>query len=357
MVNSPISNDAEDPIRRGARFRAARLARGIGQAELGRRVGATQSLIGQVECGRILRSKYETLIMFELGIPLDPETERWILASRQSGAGAGGRRSAARWRAGRARPGAAGCGGAGRTCRDCARSGSACPGKVGTGFPKRACANKATVRGRRERGRAAAAARHRLPVLRRRAPAHPQQGRRHRAARVQPRAAPHPCRARGAARGHRQGARAHPQGPPAGLLHLCGRPLLPPRHPRARAQGVHPLARGAGHQEPVRDGRALSRQLAGAAGDRRGQCQRALFRRARFRLQGRHRRHPRRRALRHPAAPARLRGGVLAACADPRRRRAAGGARRGRHRGDPGSRPPTASATCSTRCGATPRPA
>ena len=64
-------------------------ARGIGQAELGRRVGATQSLIGQIECGRILRSKYETLIMFELGIPLDPETERWILASRQSGAGAG----------------------------------------------------------------------------------------------------------------------------------------------------------------------------------------------------------------------------------------------------------------------------
>ena len=89
MVDSPIPNDAEDPIRRGARFRAARLARGIGQAELGRRVGATQSLIGQIECGRILRSKYETLIMFELGIPLDPETERWILASRQNGAGAG----------------------------------------------------------------------------------------------------------------------------------------------------------------------------------------------------------------------------------------------------------------------------
>ena len=88
MVVSPIPNDTEDPIRRGARFRAARLARGIGQAELGRRVGATQSLIGQIECGRILRSKYETLIMFELGIPLDPETERWILASRQSGAGA-----------------------------------------------------------------------------------------------------------------------------------------------------------------------------------------------------------------------------------------------------------------------------
>jgi transcriptional regulator with XRE-family HTH domain len=87
MVDSPIPNDAEDPIRRGARFRAARLARGIGQAELGRRVGATQSLIGQIECGRILRSKYETLIMFELGIPLDPETERWILASRRSGAG------------------------------------------------------------------------------------------------------------------------------------------------------------------------------------------------------------------------------------------------------------------------------
>ena len=87
MVDSPIPNDAEDPIRRGARFRAARLARGIGQAELGRRVGATQSLIGQIECGRILRSKYETLVMFELGIPLDPETERWILASRRGGAG------------------------------------------------------------------------------------------------------------------------------------------------------------------------------------------------------------------------------------------------------------------------------
>ena len=27
--------------------------------------------------------------MFELGIPLDPETERWILASRQIGVGVG----------------------------------------------------------------------------------------------------------------------------------------------------------------------------------------------------------------------------------------------------------------------------
>ena len=33
--------------------------------------------------------------MFELGIPLDPETERWILASRQSGVGVGGAAGAA----------------------------------------------------------------------------------------------------------------------------------------------------------------------------------------------------------------------------------------------------------------------
>ena len=50
-----------------------------------------------------------------------------------------------------------------------------------------------------------------------------------------------------------------------------------------------------------------------------------LFRRAGLRLQGRHRRQQRRRALRHRAALARLRSGVLADAPTPRGRCAAGG--------------------------------
>ena len=78
-----------DSVARGARFRAARAARGLSQAELARRVGTSQTAIGRIEHGVTARSKYHTLINVELGIPLDPETERWIVASRQRKAAAG----------------------------------------------------------------------------------------------------------------------------------------------------------------------------------------------------------------------------------------------------------------------------
>src|SRR5712671_1876710 len=77
-------NKLEDARLRGRRFAAARAARGLTQHELGKRVGATQSLITQIERGLVERSKFDALIMYELGLPLDEETVRFILAARQA---------------------------------------------------------------------------------------------------------------------------------------------------------------------------------------------------------------------------------------------------------------------------------
>src|SRR5262245_44638545 len=74
----------EDARVRGRRFAAARVARGLTQHELGRRIGATQSIITQIERGVIGRSKFNALIMYELGLPLDAETVRFILAARRA---------------------------------------------------------------------------------------------------------------------------------------------------------------------------------------------------------------------------------------------------------------------------------
>src|SRR5262249_39439013 len=74
--------EVEDARVRGRRFAAARVARGLTQRELARRVGSTQSVITQIERGVIARSKFDALIMLELGLPVDPETERFILAAR-----------------------------------------------------------------------------------------------------------------------------------------------------------------------------------------------------------------------------------------------------------------------------------
>ena len=77
-------NKLEDARLRGRRFAAARAARGLTQHELGKRVGATQSLITQIERGLVERSKFDALIMYELGVPLDEETVRFILAVRRA---------------------------------------------------------------------------------------------------------------------------------------------------------------------------------------------------------------------------------------------------------------------------------
>src|SRR5712671_3757585 len=77
-------NKLEDARLRGRRFAAARAARGLTQHELGKRVGATQSLITQIERGLVERSKFDALIMYELGLPLDEETVRFILAARRA---------------------------------------------------------------------------------------------------------------------------------------------------------------------------------------------------------------------------------------------------------------------------------
>ena len=74
-----------------------------------------------------MRSKYETLIMFELGIPLDPETERWIVASRQRRAEEEAKAAAVPGRAGRAIVAETRVGGAG--------FGSANPGNPNPGNP------------------------------------------------------------------------------------------------------------------------------------------------------------------------------------------------------------------------------
>src|SRR5437879_802068 len=77
-------NKIEDARLRGRRFAAARAARGLTQRELGKRVGATKSLITQIECGAVKRSKFDALIMYELGLPLDEQTVRFILAARRA---------------------------------------------------------------------------------------------------------------------------------------------------------------------------------------------------------------------------------------------------------------------------------
>src|SRR5258708_14436446 len=77
-------NKLEEARLRGRRFAAARAARGLTQHELGKRVGATQSLITQIERGLVERSKFDALIMYELGLPLDEETVRFILAARRA---------------------------------------------------------------------------------------------------------------------------------------------------------------------------------------------------------------------------------------------------------------------------------
>src|SRR5258708_4316670 len=77
-------NKLEEARLRGRRFAAARAARGLTQHELGKRVGATQSLITQIERGLVERSKFDALIMYELGVQLDEETVRFILAARRA---------------------------------------------------------------------------------------------------------------------------------------------------------------------------------------------------------------------------------------------------------------------------------
>ena len=303
---APIGAEADTPSI-GQRIRAARETRGMTMAELGARAGTSKYTISKIELCKITDSSFLPPILEILGLSPDlivEDARRRACLSIAAHAGRARRRAGER------------------------------------GEPQR-----------NER-----AAGERLRGVRRRAAHRAQQVGRDDAAGLQPGAASRACAARGAEGGDRQGARADPQGPPAGLLDLRGRPLLPPRQPQRRPARVHPHPRRAGDQEPVRDGGAVSRFLPAAAVDAGGQCARAFVRRTGLRLQGRHRRHPRGGALRHRAAPARLRGGVLAARADPRRRGAADGARRGRHRGDPGIRPPTAPAISFTRCGATPRP-
>ena len=178
----------------------------------------------------------------------------------------------------------------------------------------------------------------------------------HRAARIQPGAAPHPPAARGAEGGDRKGARAHPQGPPAGLLDLCGRPLLPPRHRSAacassssptRSRRPRTCSRWSSGFTSICAERSPSTGVANASelyfdeldsGYKVGTAgNKGVGRSATLQL---------------------LHGSEVAFwphAADPRRRRAAGGAPSGGHRDHPGDRPPTASATCFTRCGATPR--
>ena len=76
--------EVDDARARGRRFAAARVARGLTQRELGKRVGATQSVITQIERGVIVRSKFDPLIMYELGLAVDEETVRFILAARRA---------------------------------------------------------------------------------------------------------------------------------------------------------------------------------------------------------------------------------------------------------------------------------
>ena len=77
-------NELEDARLRGRRFAAARAARGLTQHELGKRVGATQSLITQIERGLVERSKFDALIMYELGVPLEAHYAHLVVHARRS---------------------------------------------------------------------------------------------------------------------------------------------------------------------------------------------------------------------------------------------------------------------------------
>src|SRR5436190_23039017 len=77
--------DVKEARARGQRLKAARVARGLTQPALAERVGATQSMISQIERGIIWRpTKYHALIMVELGLPVDDDTARSIELARQA---------------------------------------------------------------------------------------------------------------------------------------------------------------------------------------------------------------------------------------------------------------------------------
>ena len=63
---SPIMLTVSPNRARGQRLKAARVARGISQRELARRVGSTQANITAIERGLVENSKFDALILWEL---------------------------------------------------------------------------------------------------------------------------------------------------------------------------------------------------------------------------------------------------------------------------------------------------
>ncbi len=84
MARSPGPAERRAPVVDGRYLRAARLARGWTQKELAAKVGLTQGTISQVELGRNRNSQHILLIMYVLGVPVEPQAAQMIAAALQA---------------------------------------------------------------------------------------------------------------------------------------------------------------------------------------------------------------------------------------------------------------------------------
>ena len=296
-----------DPVHRGRCLRLVRHIRGWNQTELGARSGTSRRAVYELECGKVKRSRFEARIMEALGIPLDALAAQWVACARKAMAAEVGSTRLAPPNAEAALAASAGL--APPDAETAPPDAAAAPPLA---LPAPAAPPPAGAAGDRVTAPGSARTRNTSP----RGAAHPEQARRGRAAGLQPRPAPYPRassrrsgRATGKVRalilkGRQQGCSTYVGGvsitaSPASAGCACSSSPTRSRRP-----------------EPVRDRRSISRARAGAPATGVGNANELQFRRARLRLQGRHRRHQGDRALVDRAAVPRLRGGVLAACAD-----------------------------------------
>jgi transcriptional regulator with XRE-family HTH domain len=84
MARSPGPAERRAPVVDGRFLRAARLARAWSQTELAAKVGLTQGAISQIELGRNRNSQHIMLIMYVLGLPVEPQAAQLITAALQA---------------------------------------------------------------------------------------------------------------------------------------------------------------------------------------------------------------------------------------------------------------------------------
>jgi transcriptional regulator with XRE-family HTH domain len=84
MARSPGPAERRAPVVDGRYLRAVRLARGWTQQQLAAKVDLTQGAISQIELGRNRNSQHILLIMYVLGLPVDPQAAQMIAAGLQA---------------------------------------------------------------------------------------------------------------------------------------------------------------------------------------------------------------------------------------------------------------------------------